>query len=66
MGIVQLVEVPDSHEGSLGIALPNDVLTRLKLSEGDTLLLAETPDGLRLTLAPATPNDTPPHTASER
>ena len=59
MDIVQLVEVAGSPEGSLGIALPEDALARLKLSEGDTLLLTETPHGLRLTPAPSSPAEFP-------
>lgn len=34
---------------SVGIALPKDVLTRLRVGKGDTLCLTETPDGLLLT-----------------
>jgi putative addiction module antidote len=34
---------------SLGVVLPEDALTRLKLEEGDTLYLTEAPDGYRLT-----------------
>ncbi|WP_457423318.1 hypothetical protein [Roseateles sp. P5_E7] len=61
MGIVQLVEVPGSPEGSLGLALPEDVLARLRLAEGDTVLLTETPHGIRLTPAQPSPDDTPLH-----
>jgi putative addiction module antidote len=34
---------------SVGIALPKDVLARLRVGKGDTLCLTETPDGLLLT-----------------
>jgi len=55
MDIVQLVEVPGSPEGSLGIVLPESV----QLAEGDTVLLTETPHGVRLTPTPASQADTP-------
>lgn len=65
MDIVQLVEVAESPEGSLGIVLPEAVLTRLRLAEGDTVVLTETPQGMRLT--PAWPNsdETPSHTTHQ-
>ncbi len=34
---------------SVGVVFPRDLLSRLKVSEGDTLYAIETPDGLRLT-----------------
>lgn len=34
---------------SAAIILPKDVLARLRLSQGDTVYLSETPDGVRLT-----------------
>lgn len=34
---------------SVGIALPKDVLARLRVGKGDTLCLTETPDGVLLT-----------------
>ncbi|MBB3276807.1 MULTISPECIES: AbrB/MazE/SpoVT family DNA-binding domain-containing protein [Pseudoxanthomonas] len=34
---------------SVGLVLPRDVLSRLKVAEGDTLYLTEAPDGYRLT-----------------
>ena len=34
---------------SFGVVLPREVLTRLKLEQGDTLYLTESPDGYRLT-----------------
>ena len=34
---------------SVGIILPDDVLERVKLSEGDTLFLTESEEGLRIT-----------------
>jgi hypothetical protein len=62
MDIVQLEEVEDS----LGFVLPDAVLARLKLAEGDVLLLTETPTGIRLTSANAVvtkpqPDSVPPH-----
>jgi len=33
---------------SLGVILPRELLTRLKLDKGDTVFLTETPDGYRL------------------
>lgn len=37
---------------SLGIPLPQDVLGRLRIGQGDTLYLVEHPDGLTLTCRP--------------
>jgi putative addiction module antidote len=34
---------------SLGVTLPKEVLAALKLDRGDTLILTEAPDGVRLT-----------------
>ncbi|MFG1466538.1 AbrB/MazE/SpoVT family DNA-binding domain-containing protein [Xanthobacter sp. DSM 24535] len=34
---------------SVGTVLPKEVLARMKVSQGDTLYLTETPDGYRLT-----------------
>ena len=34
---------------SLGVTLPKEVLSALKLDRGDTLILTEAPDGVRLT-----------------
>lgn len=34
---------------SVGTVLPQDVLARMHLAEGDTLYLTETPDGYRIT-----------------
>lgn len=34
---------------SVGAYFPQDVLTRLNLSEGDTVYLTESPDGYRMT-----------------
>lgn len=34
---------------SLGVVLPKDALSRMKLAKGDTLYITETPDGYRLT-----------------
>jgi putative addiction module antidote len=35
---------------SVGVVLPKELLTRLHLSEGDTLHAIETPEGLMLTV----------------
>jgi putative addiction module antidote len=38
---------------SVGVVLPKDLLSRLRVGEGDTLQVVETPDGFQLTpLAP--------------
>ena len=34
---------------SVGVILPKEVLSRLKLEKGDTVFVTETPDGLTLT-----------------
>lgn len=34
---------------SVGVVLPKEVLTRLRVSKGDTLQVVETPDGVKLT-----------------
>lgn len=34
---------------SVGMVLPKDVLTRLRVQEGDRLYLTESPDGYRIT-----------------
>ena len=34
---------------SIGVVLPKEVLTRLRVSKGDTLQVVETPDGIKLT-----------------
>lgn len=36
---------------SVGVVLPKEALSLLRVAEGDTLTLTETPDGLRLTPA---------------
>jgi putative addiction module antidote len=33
---------------SIGIVLPKDILSRLKVEKGDTLYLTEAPDGIRI------------------
>lgn len=33
----------------LGVALPEDILQKLQVSEGDTLWVRETPEGIELT-----------------
>ncbi|MDF1722006.1 MAG: AbrB/MazE/SpoVT family DNA-binding domain-containing protein [Minwuia sp.] len=40
---------------SLGVVLPKDVLSRLNLSEGDSLFVTETPDGA-MRVTPYDPN----------
>ncbi len=35
---------------SVGLVLPKEALTKLKLEKGDTVYLTESPDGYRLTL----------------
>lgn len=34
---------------SIGVVLPKEALTKLKLEKGDTVFLTESPDGYRLT-----------------
>ena len=34
---------------SLGVILPKDVVDRLRINEGSTLAVTETPDGIQLT-----------------
>jgi putative addiction module antidote len=34
---------------SVGVVLPQEVLSRLQLAEGDTVFLTESPDGYRVT-----------------
>lgn len=34
---------------SVGLVLPKEILSRLRVAEGDTLYLTESPDGYRLT-----------------
>ena len=34
---------------SVGVVLPKELLSRLKLEQGDTIYLTESPDGYRLT-----------------
>ncbi|HWQ94535.1 MAG TPA: AbrB/MazE/SpoVT family DNA-binding domain-containing protein [Gammaproteobacteria bacterium] len=34
---------------SIGVILPKEATSRLRVAEGDTLLLTETPDGIQLT-----------------
>lgn len=34
---------------SLGVTLPKEALAALKVEKGDTLIVTETPDGIRLT-----------------
>ena len=65
MDIGQIVEVPGSPDGSLGIALPEDLLARLRLSEGDTVPLTETPLGVQLTIAQPCPDESPRRTTAQ-
>ena len=62
MGIVEVIEV----EGALGVALPDEVLKRLKLSLGDVVLLTETRTGFRLTPAGASEGHPVPDAAPQR
>ncbi|NCJ07456.1 AbrB/MazE/SpoVT family DNA-binding domain-containing protein [Synechococcales cyanobacterium C] len=34
---------------SLGLTLPKEILEKLQVSEGDTVFVTETPDGIQLT-----------------
>jgi putative addiction module antidote len=34
---------------SVGVVLPKELLTKLKVEKGDTLYVSETPDGIQLT-----------------
>lgn len=34
---------------SVGVVLPKEILTRLRVAKGDTLYVLETPDGIELT-----------------
>jgi putative addiction module antidote len=34
---------------SVGVVLPKEVLSRLKVSKGDSIFLTESPDGFRIT-----------------
>ena len=45
MAVLKLTSV----EGSVGIALPKEMLERLHVNEGDTVFALETPDGYLLT-----------------
>jgi len=45
MAVLKLTSV----EGSVGIALPREMLERLHVNEGDTVFALETPDGYLLT-----------------
>lgn len=45
MAVLKLTSV----EGSVGIALPKEMLERLHVNEGDTVFALETPDGYPLT-----------------
>ena len=45
MAVLKLTSV----EGSIGIALPKEMLERLHVNEGDTIFALETPDGYLLT-----------------
>jgi putative addiction module antidote len=45
MAVLKLTSV----EGSVGIALPKEMLERLHVNEGDTVFALETPDGDLLT-----------------
>jgi len=45
MAVLKLTSI----EGSVGIALPKEMLERLHVNEGDTVFALETPDGYLLT-----------------
>ena len=45
MAVLKLTSV----EGSVGIALPKEMLERLHVNEGDTVFALETPDGYLIT-----------------
>jgi putative addiction module antidote len=45
MAVLKLTSV----QGSVGIALPKEMLERLHVNEGDTVFALETPDGYLLT-----------------
>jgi putative addiction module antidote len=45
MAVLKLTSV----QGSVGIALPKEILERLHVNEGDTVFALETPDGYLLT-----------------
>lgn len=50
MSAIKLTQIGNS----VGVILPKEVLSRLKLEKGDTLYLTENPDGV--TLSPYQPN----------
>jgi putative addiction module antidote len=49
MNALELVEMGDS----LGVILPQELLARLKVGDGDTLFLTETAQGITLTTTDA-------------
>ena len=51
MAQLELIDV----EGETGVLLPDEVLSRLGVTAGGELLLAETPSGYRLTSAKPAP-----------
>lgn len=51
MAELELIDI----EGELGVALPDEVLSRLGVVAGDELVLAETPSGYLLTAAKPAP-----------
>ena len=51
MAQLELIDV----EGELGVLLPDEVLSRLGVTAGGELLLAETPSGYLLTAAKPAP-----------
>ncbi len=45
MNVLKVTQIGNS----LGVVLPKDVLTRLKVEKGDVLHVTESPDGITLT-----------------
>jgi hypothetical protein len=52
MAELELIDI----EGELGVALPDEILSRLGVVAGDALVLAETPSGYLLTAAKPAPD----------
>jgi putative addiction module antidote len=45
---IQKIEIQRIGD-SLGVVLPEEILQKLKVAEGDSVLVKETPDGIELT-----------------
>jgi hypothetical protein len=54
MAQLELIDI----EGEFGVALPDEILSRLGVTVGDELVLAETPSGYLLTTAKPGPEGT--------